>query len=236
MARRVVRQTTKRPLLQGSLLVVSMLHMVVVRGQLENPSPALDRALAAYRRLDLTAGAVCPVEPPSARRPVRLTAAVLDRAVADYEAGATLKQIGAQLGVSRHTLSARFKTRGVQLRFRRLSNAENAEAVRLYGRGVSLALVGERRGRDASLIRNQIAALASGAFLTEARNVVLLGPLCTGKTHLATALGVAAARHSHRVLFATATYVLALRGASYRRRGRGIDSPPGMRTTNETLS
>jgi len=53
-------------------------------------------------------------------------------------------------------------------------------------------------------IRNQIAALASGAFLTEARNIVLLGPPGTGKTHLATGLGVIAARHGHRVLFATA--------------------------------
>lgn len=31
-------------------------------------------------------------------------------------------------------------------------------------------------------IRNQITALASGAFLTEARNIVLLGPPGTGKT------------------------------------------------------
>ena len=54
-------------------------------------------------------------------------------------------------------------------------------------------------------IRNQVGSLASGGFLTEARNIVLLGPPGTGKTHLAIALGVAAARHSHRVLFATAT-------------------------------
>jgi DNA replication protein DnaC len=53
-------------------------------------------------------------------------------------------------------------------------------------------------------VRQQVAALASGAFLTEARNVVLLGPPGTGKTHLATGLGVIAAHHGHRILFATA--------------------------------
>ena len=49
------------------------------------------------------------------------------------------------------------------------------------------------------------AGLASGAYLTEHRNVVLLGPPGTGKTHLAAALGIAACRQGHRVLFATAT-------------------------------
>src|SRR5487761_2061286 len=54
-------------------------------------------------------------------------------------------------------------------------------------------------------IRQQVAALTSGAFLTQARNIVLLGPPGTGKTHLATALGISAAHTGHRVLFATAT-------------------------------
>ena len=54
-------------------------------------------------------------------------------------------------------------------------------------------------------IRTQVGSLASGGFLTEARNIVLLGPPGTGKTHVAIALGVAAARHGYRVLFATAT-------------------------------
>jgi DNA replication protein DnaC len=54
-------------------------------------------------------------------------------------------------------------------------------------------------------IRQQIAALASGAFLSEARNIVLLGPPGTGKTHIAIGLAVRACQAGHRVLFATAT-------------------------------
>ena len=53
-------------------------------------------------------------------------------------------------------------------------------------------------------VRNQVGALASGAFLSEARNIVLLGPPGTGKAHVSIALGIAAPRHGHRVLFATA--------------------------------
>jgi len=37
--------------------------------------------------------------------------------------------------------------------------------------------------------RQQVAALASGGFLHEAQNVVLLGPPGTGKTHLARPIG-----------------------------------------------
>ena len=40
--------------------------------------------------------------------------------------------------------------------------------------------------------RDDITPLAAGHYLTEARNVVLLGPPGTGKTHVAIALGIAA--------------------------------------------
>lgn len=53
------------------------------------------------------------------------------------------------------------------------------------------------------LKRDTIAHLATGAFLTEASNIVLLGPPGTGKTHLATGLGLRATQLG-RVLFATA--------------------------------
>ncbi|MDR6416926.1 ATP-binding protein [Pseudarthrobacter sulfonivorans] len=48
------------------------------------------------------------------------------------------------------------------------------------------------------LKRDTIAHLATGAFLTEASNIVLLGPPGTGKTHLATGLGLRATQLGHR--------------------------------------
>jgi len=65
--------------------------------------------------------------------------------------------------------------------------------------------------------RTPVQALASGTYLAEHRNVVLLGPPGTGKTHVATALGVTAARQGHRVLFATATDWVARLGEAHDR-------------------
>lgn len=49
----------------------------------------------------------------------------------------------------------------------------------------------------------QIADLATGAFIDRAEGVILLGESGTGKTHLATALGIAACMASRRVRFTT---------------------------------
>jgi DNA replication protein DnaC len=53
--------------------------------------------------------------------------------------------------------------------------------------------------------RNLIAHLGTSVSLTEGKNVVLLGPPGTGKTHLAVGIGIKAAKSGHRVLFDTAT-------------------------------
>lgn len=45
------------------------------------------------------------------------------------------------------------------------------------------------------------ASRASGQFIDDAEDVVILGPIGTGKTHLAIALGVEAARRRTRVRF-----------------------------------
>jgi len=54
------------------------------------------------------------------------------------------------------------------------------------------------------LDRRLVEELATGRFLYEGRNLVLLGPPGVGKSHLATALGVMACELGHRVYFTTA--------------------------------
>jgi DNA replication protein DnaC len=61
-----------------------------------------------------------------------------------------------------------------------------------------------------------LAHLGTAAFIAAARNLVLLGPPGTGKTHVAIGLGIKAAHAGHRVLFATATdWVTRLQGAHH---------------------
>ena len=50
----------------------------------------------------------------------------------------------------------------------------------------------------------QIHALARGEWITAAENLILAGPIGTGKTHLAIALGVEATRQKRRVCFTRA--------------------------------
>jgi DNA replication protein DnaC len=60
-------------------------------------------------------------------------------------------------------------------------------------------------GYQTSVRRQVVLHLASLTFITAHENVVFLGPPGTGKTHLATALGIKACVAGYRVQFASAT-------------------------------
>jgi DNA replication protein DnaC len=56
----------------------------------------------------------------------------------------------------------------------------------------------------------QVHTLARGEWITQAENLILAGPIGTGKTHLAIALGVEATTHKRRVLFTRAADLVRL--------------------------
>ena len=61
---------------------------------------------------------------------------------------------------------------------------------------------------DGAVSATQIAELARGEWIARAGNVILAGPIGTGKTHLAIALGIEAARQRRRVLFVRAADIV----------------------------
>ena len=89
-------------------------------------------------------------------------------------------------------LDAEITTRGEHAIERRL------RAARLPARK-TLAQFDWRRPHGLS--RHKVEELARCAWVEAAHNVVLLGPVGTGKTHLAIALAIEAIRHGHNALF-----------------------------------
>jgi DNA replication protein DnaC len=61
---------------------------------------------------------------------------------------------------------------------------------------------------DGVVSATQISELARGEWIGRADNIIFAGPIGTGKTHLAIALGIEAARQRRRVLFARAADVV----------------------------
>ncbi len=79
-----------------------------------------------------------------------------------------------------------------------------ARRVKEAGFPLMKTLEGFDFGRNRSLPEAQLRRLADGAYIDNAECVILVGDPGTGKTHLATALGVVAAEQGRRVRFVTA--------------------------------
>jgi len=69
-----------------------------------------------------------------------------------YHGGATVYQLGDELGIDRRTVSIVLKRHGVQMRQQRLTTEQIQEAIRLYESGLSLARVGQHIGASAKTV------------------------------------------------------------------------------------
>lgn len=88
-----------------------------------------------------------------------------------------------------------------------LSQRQQRRIARLAGEAhfpIMKTLDGFDFAAQGALDREQVLGLATGEFARQAANVVLLGGVGTGKTHLAIALGLACCQRGLRVRFTTA--------------------------------
>jgi transposase-like protein len=81
-----------------------------------------------------------------------LTDQELQQAVELYKQGANVDEVAAQFGVHRHTMSARLKAAGVQLRFAALTPVQILQAIDLYQQGWSIARVARHFGKNPASI------------------------------------------------------------------------------------
>jgi len=115
---------------------------------------ALESLIRKLPRLDM------PVKPtadrPKPGRARQLNKEQVQRLIEDYQAGATVYELGDRFGINRRTVSAILKRHGVTMRRRGLSPEQVDEAVRLYEAGWSLARIGERMGVDPTTVLNRL--------------------------------------------------------------------------------
>lgn len=131
--------------------------MVLARS-LSNPTPTpLSRALAAYRRLDLTKP---PISRTTAWRQIKrakhLNAVQLTRLVDRYQAGATVYELAAEFAIDRRTVSIHLKQQGVETRHHLLTDDQIHAACNLYATGLTLDQVGARLGVSGDTVRKAI--------------------------------------------------------------------------------
>lgn len=129
---------------------------MVLGGWLSNSAPPLlVRAVRAYKRLEQECVTEPRVRSASPGRAVQLSTNQIGQILARYAAGASARDLAAEFGVHRHTITKHLRDHGVQT-VNRFSEADSQTAIDLYAQGWSLARIGERLGRDHTVIRNAL--------------------------------------------------------------------------------
>ena len=73
---------------------------------------------------------------PARRHRRYLSSEQIDQLAADYQAGSSTKDLGAEYGIHRNTVSTLLKRRGLPLRYRRLEPKDVDLAIELYRTGL----------------------------------------------------------------------------------------------------
>ena len=132
--------------------------MVVLWRELSNVTSQVKRALAAYRKLDLSQPCPTPVSHPAHRTLHRMTASEITEAATAYGAGETLREIGMKLDVDRKTVGRNLKAHDIQLRYRPISPEDIYHAAQLYEQGLSIARIAEKLGYHGTTIHLRLKA------------------------------------------------------------------------------
>lgn len=86
----------------------------------------------------------------------RLTPEQTQQLAAEYEGGASMKELAVRWGLHRTTVAAQLRQAGVQLRRQGIPDDHLDEAVRRYGDGWSCQRLAQRYGCDAETVRQAL--------------------------------------------------------------------------------
>ena len=146
--------------------------MVVLAGWLSNPTPPpLERAIRAYRNLDLSCTTLVVPQRREAKRAIQLSTEQVARLVEGYQSGATVYELATQFGINRRTVSVHLKRQGITTRFQSPTEQDVDRMVRLYQTGLSMVAVGRQLGFAPRTVQRQIKARGVQARDTHGRKV-----------------------------------------------------------------
>jgi len=97
-----------------------------------------------------------------------LTDSEIDRLIADYNSGMSMRELSQKYGVHRGTVARHLRRHNVAIRSLGLDEAEQADAVRMFRGGVSVRAISTRMGVGRRAIRTDLVK----AGVTEAELLV----------------------------------------------------------------
>ena len=128
--------------------------MVDLAGAFSKLAPPVSRMGAMHLAIRLRDKCYEPRRGVCVRQLTRVSESDLAVAETRYEAGAALREVASDVGVSRERLASLLRSRGIRLRRSSPSDAEVDEMVRRYEAGESLERVGAGLGFSAGTVRN----------------------------------------------------------------------------------